>query len=89
MHGGDSVRLNERPIRISQVADITGYSQSHLYRLVREGRIPFHKNGRAGSKGAVRFYESEIDDWIKNGWVFSPAQTDLDAQADKILEGMK
>lgn len=89
MHGGDSVRLNERPIRISQVADITGYSQSHLYRLVREGRIPFHKNGRAGSKGAVRFYESEIDDWIKNGWVFSPAQANLDAQADKILEGMK
>ena len=86
MQGTDIARLNERPIKIDRVAEITGYSVSHVYRLVHEAKIPFHKRGGAGTKGAVRFYESEITDWMKNGWGFSPAEDDLHGQAEKILE---
>lgn len=87
MQGNNAVRLNERPIKIARVAEITGYSVSHVYRLVHEEKIPFHKRGGVGTKGAVRFYESEITDWMKSGWGFSPAEGDLHGQAEKILEG--
>lgn len=45
----------------SQVAGILGYSRSHLYRLVRLGRIPVHRpNG-----GRLVFLKSEILDCIE------------------------
>lgn len=87
MQGNNAVRLNERPITIDRVAEITRYSKGYLYQLVSAGKIPFHKRGSIGSKGAVRFYESEITDWMISEWGFSPAEDDLHGQAEKILEG--
>lgn len=76
MQGANAVKLNERPVKVGRVAEITGYSAGYIYQLVSAGKIPFHKHGGAGTKGAVRFYESEITDWIKNGWGFSiPCRT--------------
>lgn len=80
MQGANAVKLNERPVKVGRVAEITGYSAGYIYQLVSAGKIPFHKHGGAGTKGAVRFYESEITDWIKNGWGFSPSQDDISAQ---------
>lgn len=46
----------------SQVAGILGYSRVHIYRLVRQGRIPVHRpNG-----GRLVFLKSEILDCLKN-----------------------
>ena len=87
MQGNNIAGLNERPITIDHVAEITRYSKGYLYQLVSAGKIPFHKRGNIGGKGAVRFYESEIMDWMRSGWGFSPAEDDLHGQADKILEG--
>lgn len=85
MQGANAVKLNERPVKVGRVAEITGYSAGYIYQLVSAEKIPFHKHGGAGTKGAVRFYESEITDWIKNGWGFSPSQDDISAKAEKIL----
>ena len=87
MQGTDMVRLNERAVKVARAAELTGYSVAHIYRLVREGKIPYHKRAGRSNKGAVRFYESEINDWIKNGWEFSPAQDDIHAEAEKLLGG--
>ena len=89
MQGTDAVRLNERPIKVARVAEITGYAKGYVYQLVASGKIPFHKRGGPGTKGAVRFYESEITDWIKNGWEYSPAQDDVSSRADEIIGGRK
>lgn len=89
MQGSNMVRLNEQPVKVSRVAEITGYSEGYVYQLVKAKKIPFHKRGEAGTKGAVRFYESEINDWIKNGWGFSPAQEDLHCEAEKIVGGLQ
>lgn len=87
MQGTEAVKLNEQAVKIGRAAELTGYSVAHIYRLVREGKIPFHKRVGKSNKGAVRFYESEINDWIKNGWEFSPAQDELHEMAEKILGG--
>lgn len=87
MQGTDTVRLNERPIKVARVAEITGYSKGYVYQLVSLGKIPFHKRGGTGTKAAVRFFESEITDWMKSGWGFSPAQDDILDAAEKIVGG--
>ena len=74
---------------IKDVAEITGYSKGYVYQLVSQQKIPFHKRGGAGTKAAVRFYESEINDWMKNGWGFSPAQDDIQSEAEKLVGGRR
>lgn len=88
MQGVAAVTLNERLVKVARAAELTGYSVAHIYRLVREGKIPFHKRPGTSNKGAVRFYESELADWIKNTWTFSPAESDVHAAAEKIVRGM-
>lgn len=87
MQGNDTVKLNERPIMVARVAEITGYSKGYVYQLVSQQKIPFHKRGGTGTKAAVRFFESEITDWMKSGWGFSPAQDDIHDAAEKIVGG--
>ena len=53
MQGANAVKLNERPVKVGRVAEITGYSAGYIYQLVSAGKIPFHKHGGAGTKGAV------------------------------------
>lgn len=79
--------LNERPVTVGRVAEITGYSKGYIYQLVSSGKIPFHKRGEAGTKAAVRFYESEITDWMKNGWGYFPAREEVSAEAERIAGG--
>lgn len=88
MQGITPVTLNERPVKVDRAAELTGYSVAHIYRLVRERKIPCHKRQGLKNKGAVRFYESELADWIKNTWTFSPAESDVHAAAEKIVRGM-
>ncbi|MGP1444334.1 helix-turn-helix transcriptional regulator [Treponema sp.] len=80
-----SVKLNERPVKVARIADLTGYSKDYIYQLVHRGKIPFHKRGDAGSKGTLRFFESEVTEWIMKS--FTPSVSDLYEQANKILEG--
>ena len=79
------VKLNERAVTVNRAAELTGYSVAHIYRLVREHKIPFHKRSGKSNKGAVRFFESELENWIKSDWGFSPAEADIHAKADEIL----
>lgn len=88
MPGADAVRLNERPVNVARVAEITGNSKGYVYNLVMQGKIPYHKNGSRGGKGAVRFYESEVNAWMRDGWTFVDSQGGLHEAADKILEGV-
>lgn len=84
-----SVKLNERPVNVQRAAEFTGYSVGYIRNLVSKGKIPFHKRGAAKGAGAVRFFESELADWMKREWSFSPAQSDLCERAEKILGGVK
>ena len=81
-----NVKLNERPIKAEQVAEMLGYSRGYVYQLVMRKKIPFHKWGKG--KGAVLFFESEILNWIRNTWEYSPAQNDIEQRAGKILENL-
>lgn len=84
---GDAVKLNERPVTTARAAEFTGYSKAHIYRLVHEGRIPYHKRGSAKGSGALRFYESELSRWMKDDWHFSPASGGLHETAERLLDG--
>lgn len=46
------------------VAKRLGYHPGHVMRLVREGKFPKPIKLGEGEAGAVRFVETEVDDWI-------------------------
>jgi prophage regulatory protein len=48
----------------SAVASRLGYHSGHVMRLVREGKFPKPIKLGEGDAGAVRFVETEVDDWI-------------------------
>jgi predicted DNA-binding transcriptional regulator AlpA len=79
------VKLNERPIRIARVAELTEYSVGYLYSLVSTGQIPYHKRQNAGKKSAVRFFESEIIAWMTHDK--HESASDLHDMARAILNG--
>jgi excisionase family DNA binding protein len=49
---------------VDLVKELTGYSNSTIYKLVMENRIPVHRI--PGGKKLL-FYESEIIEWITSG----------------------
>lgn len=52
-------------IRIMRIDDVSRFlqlSKAHVYRLVSENRIPYHKKGKN-----LFFLENEIIDWLTNG----------------------
>ena len=51
-----------RIMRITDVAIMLTLSKAHIYRLVSEDKIPFHKKGKN-----LFFIEKEIIDWLTNG----------------------
>lgn len=55
--------MRDRSFKIGVVAEITGYSKRHIYRLVHSGIIPHFWTGAGG----LRFYESKIDEWMTAG----------------------
>ncbi len=54
--------MDERFLRIRDVAVKVGLSQQHIYKLVSEGRFP--KPIKLGTN-AVRWLERDIDRWIR------------------------
>lgn len=86
MQGVNAVRLNERPVKVDRVAELTGYSKGYIYQLIHKGQIPYHKRGGTGTKSAVRFYESEINDWMRNDWESVASNDVMDGMADRLLE---
>lgn len=63
----NSLKLGEklfeiRILRITDVAMMLTLSKAHIYRLVSEDKIPFHKKGKN-----LFFIEKEIIDWLTNG----------------------
>lgn len=57
--GSKTQLFENRILRINQVAEMLQYSKWHIYRLVSEKKIPFHKKGKT-----LFFYEAEIHEWI-------------------------
>ena len=55
--------MNDSPGDVLTIEELSAYlkiSTSTLYKLVREGKIPFQKVGRHW-----RFHREAIDDWLK------------------------
>lgn len=52
----------ETPINLDAVEEITGLSKPTLYGYVQRNEIPFYKKGNR-----LKFFKSEIIDWIKTG----------------------
>jgi excisionase family DNA binding protein len=52
----------EPPIDVQQAGVHVFLDEQTIYRLVRQKKIPFHKQGRK-----LYFYKSELNDWIKSG----------------------
>jgi len=50
-------------IRLPQVIERTGLSRSSIYDYINKGTFPKQVNI---SQRSVGWYESEIDDWLKN-----------------------
>jgi predicted DNA-binding transcriptional regulator AlpA len=59
----DLGRLRRRLLRLSAVQERVPYSRSTILRLEREGRFPkkVKLNPAAGAKGAIAWYEDEVD----------------------------
>ena len=53
--------MAKRLLAIDDVGEMTGYSRSSVYRLMKDSDFPIPlKMGR----GSIRWHESEIDAWI-------------------------
>jgi excisionase family DNA binding protein len=52
----------ERPTDVEGAADHVSLDYQTIYRLVREKKIPFYKQGRK-----LYFYRSELNEWIRSG----------------------
>jgi excisionase family DNA binding protein len=53
--------MPEKPIGVSEMANILGYSKSHMYKLASKNEIPHAKKG-----ARLIFYMSEVNGWLKN-----------------------
>ncbi len=60
MQKADLKSKPEKPIKLKEMAEILGWSTSHLYRQTSKNSIPHHKI----SSGRVVFYQSEINEWV-------------------------
>jgi predicted DNA-binding transcriptional regulator AlpA len=76
----DTVK-REKPIRISDVMGLTGYSRSYIYMLVHWGKIPCYHP----THGRLFFYESEILDFLTRNR--QAADYEISKRADAILNG--
>jgi excisionase family DNA binding protein len=88
----DTINLDERLSRIetllleqktvlnfNEVAEYTGLSKSHLYKLTSTGGIPCYKP--SGKK--IYFKKSEIDDWLLRNKKLS--QDEIDDMAENHI----
>ena len=79
----ENTERRELPILLPRVVEITGYKPSYIYKLVRRNEIPFHKMKE--KNGGLRFYESEIFDFINRRR--KATSIEISEKADAILNG--
>jgi excisionase family DNA binding protein len=69
----------ESPMDITEAAAYLKYSVSHIYQLTHRHEIPFNK-----PRGTLRFYKSELDEWVRGGRVLTNAE--VQAKAEELLK---
>jgi excisionase family DNA binding protein len=79
----DMEKIKEKPIRISKVMELTGYSRSYIYKLTHWKKIPYYRP----TNGQLFFYESEIMNFLSRNR--QAADYEVSEQADAILNGEK
>jgi excisionase family DNA binding protein len=73
----------ERPIRISRVMELSGFSRGHIYRLVHWKKIPCHRP----THGRLFFYESEVLEFLSRNR--QAADYEIEEMATAILNRKK
>ena len=63
----------------AEIAAYLQYSLAHIYRMTSRHEIPHCK-----PRGELRFYRSDIDEWIRDGRVLTNVQ--VADQADLLLK---
>ena len=70
-------------LTFDEVADYTGLSKSHLYKLTSSRGIPCYKpSGRL-----LYFKKSEIDAWLLNGKKKTAEELDIEAESLMLQRG--
>ncbi|MBE7634119.1 helix-turn-helix domain-containing protein [Tenacibaculum finnmarkense genomovar finnmarkense] len=64
----------EIPLNIKEVAKLTQLSVPTIYHYVSERKIPHYKQGNK-----LRFFKSEIIDWIKSSKIKTVSEIEADA----------
>jgi len=64
----------EPPLNIKEVSKLTELSVPTLYGYVQRNEMPYYKKGNR-----LKFFKSEIIDWIKEGKVKSISEIETDA----------
>jgi len=72
----------DNPLNIKDVAKLTELSVPTLYGYVQRNEIPYYKKGNR-----LRFFKSEVIDWIKQGKQKTLAE--IEAEADAYLSNKK
>ena len=66
----------ETPLNIKEVSKLTELSVPTLYGYVQRNEMPYYKKGNR-----LKFFKSEIIDWIKEGKVKSISEIEAEANA--------
>ncbi|GHV78742.1 hypothetical protein AGMMS49944_05330 [Spirochaetia bacterium] len=74
-------KVKEKPIRMNEVLELTGFSRSYVYKLVLWKKIPCHKP----TNGRLFFFESEILDFLARNR--QSADYEVSEAANAILNG--
>lgn len=59
-----SPKVETEILAIEEVAELTGYKKSTLYKLTHERKIPFHKPAHGGRR--IFFKREEINQWMQS-----------------------
>jgi excisionase family DNA binding protein len=70
-----------KPIPMSKVLELTGYTRGYIYQLVHYNKIPCHKP--TGKRGRIHFFETEILDFLYRGK--QATDYEVSEKADAIL----
>ena len=54
-------------LTIEEVAELTGYKKTTIYKLTHERKIPFHKTAHGGRR--IFFKREEINQWLQSNRV--------------------
>ena len=72
-------------LSVEEVATLTGFSKSHIYKLTCYNEIPFYK---PNSKN-IYFDKAEIEAWMKRNRVNTTEEAEQQAAAYQVRKDMK